>query len=250
MSHFSGEIKAQSIVDLIQIYIMQPQPVKLTLTEYGKKVHLWIDKGTVVHAEYDDTFGIDAFYQSMLFKEGSFTTELNSPAPTQTIFKPFTELVLESYVLIDEGKLNKKDLDFSDVNTSYSQIVDQPIVTVRKSDSFKTWKLKLQEFSELDGFICVLLVDLKSGMILSENLKDKDFKSKIDNISAFITQDCKDKKDLSKSVGSELIEVINNFNDYYLLYRWTKDEKYALTLIVDKSQSNLAMSRMFLEEAI
>jgi hypothetical protein len=230
MNKFSGEIEAQSVVDLIQIHITQGVPVKIKIKGTLFEAYLWIDKGTVVHAELNDLSGVDAFYQAIMMDQGLFSVEANVEAPVQSMHKPFTELVLESYVLIDEGKIKKQEPKIN-----------------KKSDSFKTWQSKLEEFANIDGFCCSLLIDTTNGMCVFDKFVNKDFHLKSEQISAFLTEDYKNKRKLENAIDAKLIETINVFEKYYFLYRLIS-KKYLLAVVLLSENTNLAMARIMLEE--
>ena len=192
---------------------------------------VWVDCGTVVHAEVSDLHGIDAFYQAILMENGHFSVEMNSKPSVVSINKPFTELVLESFVLADEGKIKRQEPKIN-----------------KRSDSFKSWQEKLNDFNQIDGFCCSLLIDSTNGMCVFDAFSDKNFHIKKEQISAFLTEDLKNKRKIENVITSKIIEEISVFENYYLLYRLI-NKKYIIAVLLLAENTNLAMARIILEEA-
>ena len=70
---------------------------------------IYFEKGSVVHAECQNSKGIEAFYKLMEIEEGEFNI-VDIPAesiPTKTIAKATNQLLLDAAFLIDTKRNTK-----------------------------------------------------------------------------------------------------------------------------------------------
>lgn len=276
---FMGEVSAQSLADVLQFYVMAGSTVKLIINytnSSGKEEqgYIWINKGRVIHAITNNNFGIDAFYELLSHPKGEFESVLNSLPETESISKPWSELILEYYVLSDEGKLPDepinvrasvvskekndksrftnpdidpvKELDFSDLN----EVINSPKIQKKTSKpNFRSYRDKIKPLLDLDGFIAASIVSLKTGMSLVEECHSKEIN--LVAYSAYMVELIKANfKFLDTLEINEKIEdiIINLDKKYHIVTFVNKNEEIFIYLILDKEASNLAISRIVLAE--
>lgn len=251
---FNGNIEAQSLVDIIQIYIQNPISLKVNIINNNTQANLWIKNGKVMHAETSNNFGIDAFYELMTWKEGIFSIHINQEAEIQSIQKNWTELVLEAYVLMDEGKLEQKITQKQDskiIELDFSELLEEgppKYNIITKGGKVKNYKEILKTISQMDGFIAAALIEATSGIpICTENKEnfplDVGSAYAIDTIKVY-------KKFLSKlEFEKKIEEIVITLNDqYHFLKTLKNDTKIIIYLILDKDQSTLGMAKLALQE--
>lgn len=105
MNQFSGHIEAQSLIDIVQFYAQSNATVRINIKTNSINGNLWLSNNRLMHASSNDNFGIDAFYELMTLTEGHFEIFFSESADVNSINRPWTDLVLEYYVLVDEGKV-------------------------------------------------------------------------------------------------------------------------------------------------
>lgn len=261
MEGFSGAIEADNLIDIIQFYVQLNEPLRLCILQEQNQGNIWLKHGKLLHASSNNNFGIDAFYEIMLWKHGTFKVFNNEDPETESINRPWNDLVLEYFVLVDENKVpdpTKKsqnfsnpiidinqELDFSILNESISQL--KPRKNSPSKPNVKSYKSKINSILELEGIIAVALVDSSTGMSLIQNTKSIDID--IDLYSTYIVEVVKANKKFLKNLNiKNKIEdiVINLDNKYHIITFVTHNENLFIYVILNKNNSNLAMARMVL----
>lgn len=282
MDKFSGQIETQSLVDIIQFYAQAHVRVRIQIKCKESLADIWIGNNRMLHAITKQvnglsTHGIDAFYELMTWTNGQFKVYFEDPEE-YTIDRPWTDLLLEYYVLVDEGKvpdpslnmfnkpsesvdskpiieINPKETDFSDLNSEWGTSTLPPKSFSRqhsKSPSqpiIKGFKNKLQTILELDGVLAVSIVDSASGMSLMESSKSNDIDLSV--YSAYMVEVLKAHKKFLKNLNiQEKIEdiIINLDKKYHVITIVKHNDNLFIYVILDKENSNLAITRMVLAE--
>ena len=99
-----GNLKDLKLPNLIQLNCMERNVAQLTIEARGNSGEIYFENGQIVHAMYGDLEGEKAIYELLLFKEGMFRIENNVRSDKQSIFTSWSNLLLESMRVIDEGK--------------------------------------------------------------------------------------------------------------------------------------------------
>ena len=119
MKNFQGEMSSQSLVDILQFYIQNQSCVSIKVNHSAVTGEIWISDGRILHATTKSNYGIDAFYEMLSWEDGHFKVNLNRKPDDESIQKPWTELILEYYVLVDEGMAKKS----TPINKSNAKLI-------------------------------------------------------------------------------------------------------------------------------
>ena len=256
MKNFQGEMSSQSLVDILQFYIQNQSCVSVKVNHSSVTGEIWINDGRILHAITKSNFGIDAFYEMLSWEDGSFKVSLNNTPDVESIQKPWTELILEYYVLIDEGKAKKSnfskrddsimDVDFSDIMPP--SIPKETKLSPKKNSStnIKSFKEKFKTIMDLDGIIAAAIVDVNLGMPIIQESKNN---INLDSYCAYMVEVVKSHKNfLSQLKINDKIEdiVINLDNNYHIVTFILKQDNLFIYVILDKNGSNLGMTRLVL----
>lgn len=261
MEGFTGAIEADNLIDIIQFYVQLNEPLRLCIIQDRNQGNIWLKHGKLLHASSNNNFGIDAFYEIMLWKAGTFKIFNDEEPETESINRPWNDLVLEYFVLVDENKVPdpikkttdfskpiidiNQELDFSILNESVSQL--KPRKMSPSKPNIKSYKSKINSILELDGVIAVSLVDSTTGMSLLQDTKSTDVD--ISLYSAYIVEVVKANKKFLKNLNiNNKIEdiVINLDNKYHIITFVTHNDNLFIYVILNKNNSNLAMTRLIL----
>lgn len=258
MKNFQGEISSQSLVDILQFYIQNQSCVSIKVNHVALIGEIWINEGRITHAITKSNYGIDAFYEMLSWEDGNFKVNLNRLPNHESINKPWTELILEYYVLIDEGKATKSnfkkrqdsyvdsELDFSSVAPISQPKKEQALIKTSSSSNLKSFKEKFKTIMELDGIIGAAIVDVSLGMpIVKESKNNID----LDAYCAYIVEIVKSHKNfLFQLKIQDKIEdiVINLDSNYHIITFILRQDNLFIYVILNKENSNLGMTRLFL----
>lgn len=99
-----GKFSDLSLVDVLQLLIMNKKTGILTITRDGDKAELYFDDGRMLHAEYKKFVGEEAVYNLGEWKEGVFRFERTDVNVTPTIHTVTMNLLMEYCRITDEQK--------------------------------------------------------------------------------------------------------------------------------------------------
>jgi CheY-like chemotaxis protein len=99
---FSGSISLQMLPDLIQLYALSQATGALLIKRGREHGSIWFERGDIVHSEYGEDVGQQAFFKLLKWQGGEFSMEPGKRAPRVTINMGWQELLIEGYRLIDE----------------------------------------------------------------------------------------------------------------------------------------------------
>lgn len=258
MKNFQGEMSSQSLVDILQFYIQNQSCVSIKVNHSAVTGEIWISDGRILHAITKSNYGIDAFYEMLSWEDGHFKVNLNRKPDDESIQKPWTELILEYYVLIDEGMAKKSnfskrddsiiDIDFSDIVPPSVPKEQKPQIKKTSSTNIKSFKEKFKTIMELDGIIAAAIVDISIGMPIIQESKTE---INLESYCAYMVEVVKSHKNfLSQLDIRDKIEdiVINLDNNYHIVTFILKQESLFIYVVLDKKSSNLGMTRIVLSK--
>lgn len=99
-----GKFSDLSLVDVLQLLIMNKKTGVLTITRDSEKAELYFDDGRMLHAEYKKFVGEEAVYNLGEWKEGVFRFERTEVQVTPTIHTVTMNLLMEYCRITDERK--------------------------------------------------------------------------------------------------------------------------------------------------
>jgi predicted regulator of Ras-like GTPase activity (Roadblock/LC7/MglB family) len=124
-----GSLRDLSLANLIQLNCQEMNEVKILLTYLGKEGIIYCSRGNLVHAESGSLSGVEAVYELLSWKTGSFHVESSTPPAKPTIKQNYDRILMEAMQRIDEGelsmeeKLSKLAHDLSEMNTVSGAII-------------------------------------------------------------------------------------------------------------------------------
>jgi DNA-binding response OmpR family regulator len=101
-----GKFSDLSLVDVLQLLIMNKKTGVLTITRDSDKAELFFDDGKVLHAEYKQFIGEEAVYNLGEWKDGIFRFETTAVHVTPTIHTATMNVLMEYCRVTDEKKNN------------------------------------------------------------------------------------------------------------------------------------------------
>lgn len=100
---FEGRLESLGIQDVIQVTCLTRSHAKIEVQAEGERGWIWITERNAVHAAWLGFEGIDAVRGMLGLNRGRFRVLDAVPPERQTIFLPWTELLMECVRLQDEG---------------------------------------------------------------------------------------------------------------------------------------------------
>ncbi len=106
---FKGQFTNLRLSDLIQMSAQGHMSLILGITHGHQEGKIYIKEGEIIHAAYNNTTGIDAFFEIMSWKHGDFQAKEYSPPPVQSITLPWEHLLIEAHRWMDEKRASATD---------------------------------------------------------------------------------------------------------------------------------------------
>lgn len=145
-----GNLKDLKLANIIQLNCMEKNDAvfKVDYRKYTGKIYF--EEGNIVHAEFGELEGEQAFQKILGIKEGPFQVEINVKAPKKTINSPWNSLLLDNLRLIDEAeeargdKLSKISRELKNINgvrgvlicSTYGEIIlEEEIVNGKRASA-------------------------------------------------------------------------------------------------------------------
>jgi hypothetical protein len=97
---FSGTVTNTSLHDIIQLICIGRNTCRMLVRSASNEGLIFFRDGEIVHAEYEELHGEEAFYAILAWELGVFDCE-ESPAETDTIHESWDFLLMESMRRID-----------------------------------------------------------------------------------------------------------------------------------------------------
>lgn len=106
---FSGSIRDISLLDYIKILSFGNITKKVCVKDMviNKNAFIYVKEGNVVHAEYDDLKGEEAFYKIIKMKYGVFNDLEWTEPPVNSIDIPLERLLMEAEIVNTEIKIDE-----------------------------------------------------------------------------------------------------------------------------------------------
>ena len=105
MAH-TGDFSETHFADLVQFYCQRREQVAVRFRgPEGDEGIVYIGDGQLLAANLGEQHGVDAVRVALELKHGTFRVERNVPAPERNIFAPWTQVLLEAAIHVDESTL-------------------------------------------------------------------------------------------------------------------------------------------------
>lgn len=99
---FRGRLIGMRLEDLIQMYCYGKDTVAIFVSKRAERGAIYVHGGQVVHAEWQDLTGVDAFCEILGWRRGEFVAQVMLDAPERTVFKDWQGLLMEGIRERDE----------------------------------------------------------------------------------------------------------------------------------------------------
>ncbi|HVI23974.1 MAG TPA: ABC transporter substrate-binding protein, partial [Myxococcales bacterium] len=105
MAH-TGDFSETHFADLVQFYCQRREQVAVRFHDpTGQEGVVYIGEGQLLAASLGELQGVDAVRVALELKHGTFRVERTSAAPERNIFAPWTQVLLEAAIYVDESAL-------------------------------------------------------------------------------------------------------------------------------------------------
>ncbi|HVS02510.1 MAG TPA: DUF4388 domain-containing protein [Thermoanaerobaculia bacterium] len=105
---FQGSLKELPLPDIIQLVSVSGKTGVFTLRHGSETGAIYLRDGQIVHAEINDLAGEEAVYELAIWPQGDFVFTPGQDAPTSSIHKSNTNLLMEAARRIDEWQVLSK----------------------------------------------------------------------------------------------------------------------------------------------
>jgi two-component system, chemotaxis family, protein-glutamate methylesterase/glutaminase len=100
---FDGEMEGLQIADIIQLNCMARHNIAVFMSDGNKEGSIFFENGNIIHAESNGFEGEEALKDIINWPGGSFSTRKNIFSPKKTIQKKWEQLLIETFVSVDES---------------------------------------------------------------------------------------------------------------------------------------------------
>ncbi len=101
---FGNQIELE-FFDYVQMVAVSARDKQLVVTTRAGNGYIWFEHGDIVHAQYGDFRGEQAFYKMLAVGRGTYREVFFRPPPQRTIVRPSMHLLMEAARQADEGIL-------------------------------------------------------------------------------------------------------------------------------------------------
>ena len=112
---FSGSLSELYFPETMQLIMTYKKSGVLTFKDQDREGRVFLREGDVIHAEFGEKQGEDAFYDLAVWKSGQFIFRLDELIPPQTIDKSGTNLLMEATRRLDEWNMFSSKIPSFDV---------------------------------------------------------------------------------------------------------------------------------------
>jgi len=100
---FEGQLSDLLLTDVIQMKCLGKAHSSLTIKSAGKEGKIYFKDGNIVHAEAGNVSSEEAFYQILVWPEGTFMSKKGDSPAKRTIQKDWQFLIMEGLRIADEA---------------------------------------------------------------------------------------------------------------------------------------------------
>jgi len=123
---FYGNQIEVEFFDYVQMVAGSGRDKAVVLTTHAGTGYLWIEHGDIVHAQWGEMRGEQAFYKMLSVGRGSFRENLFRSPPARTIVRSSMHLLMEAARQADEGILGQTDETVEDREDEKHRAAPEP----------------------------------------------------------------------------------------------------------------------------
>jgi len=105
---FGNQVEIE-FFDYVQMVAVSARDKALVVTTRAGTGYIWFEHGDIVHAQYGDYRGEQAFYKLLATGRGTYREVFFRPPPARTIVRPSMHLLMEAARQADEGILGDSE---------------------------------------------------------------------------------------------------------------------------------------------
>lgn len=106
-----GQLEDVSVAEVVQFIETTGKTGRLIFFDSTSNGVVWIEKGTVMHAEFGPEYGLKAALLLFGKKEGRFEFRRSVVSCPRTVMKPTTYLLMEAARMVDEANLENTEFE-------------------------------------------------------------------------------------------------------------------------------------------
>ncbi len=219
-----GNLKDMAVADLIQHNCQDYKTAKMLIRNAGQEAVLFIKEGQVVHAALNGYEGEEVVFQILAWNEGAFILETGIEAPTKTITRSWSSLLMEGARRLDEGQLEQTKV------TEASQMAQKLNDVLRELSG------------EVSGYLASAVVGM-DGLSVADHTKSA--KSNPETISAQLALLFKlvDTSAVKMNAGTVEDNLLTT-DSAHVLTRFLPGKDYFLGVAIDRKAGNLGNLRL------
>jgi len=219
-----GNLKDMSVADIIQHNCQDRKTAQVVLHNGDQNAALYFKDGHVVHATSDGIEGEEIIFQILAWNEGTFNLESGIEAPSESITRSWTGLLMEGARLLDESELEQPEK--MEVNPM-----------AQKMDEV------LKELSgEVAGYMASVVVGM-DGLSIAEHTKTAKIHPETTSAQMAMLLKLVDTSTSKLGAGSLEDDLLTTENAHVLMCYLPKKE-YFLGIAVDRKNGNLGNLRL------
>ena len=158
-----GNLQDMGVADLIQHNCQDQKTAKVVISNNKQKANIYFKDGAVVHATSGNLEGEEVIYELLKWQQGTFTLQTGQKAPTNSISKSWSGLLLEGARRIDEAANTKAGL------TKPLFMEEKPMAKKKSEILAEALDELIQQSSDIDG-AAIVGVD---GLVYSANVPQR-----------------------------------------------------------------------------
>jgi hypothetical protein len=98
----SGDLVDMDVSSIISINCNQMNEARLLIRHQEREASIFFAGGNIVHMSLDSMEGEEVIHEVLNWKEGTFELERGIPAPTRSVTKSWSELLLRGMQRLDQ----------------------------------------------------------------------------------------------------------------------------------------------------
>lgn len=179
--NFSGKVTDINILNFIQVICVSGQSKLVCVEDHilKKQNKIFIKNGKVVHAEFEDTTGEDAFYEILSIKNGKLYDLPWETPKTETINKSLSSLLLSAFKVIYRDVFSNIDSNEIDLKINSSAIER----SILQNEALKRFEYEKDPQKKFTIYESGLVLGICTGSTKREEVENIMFsKSKVINL--------------------------------------------------------------------
>ncbi len=233
----TGNLKDMTLTSLISVNCNEGNQASLRLWRGDQEGYIYFDQGQIAHITLDGLEGEEVIRELLAWEDGEFELEMDVEPPARTIQTPWSNLVLDSMRLLDEGEAELEDLELPEFeeNNFLSEL--------QEVNTMASLKDLLKEMSaDIPGFLAAGVSGM-DGLSIAEYSASPDFNMEIASAQFALVMKLVQRSTKQLKGGSVEDNLVTT-DISYILARFLGDGSYYLVVAVDRNMASLGNVRL------